>query len=310
MPNGFATTADAYRLFLSETGLDEQIQQTLASLDTADIADLRRCGADVRHAILEARLPRARASDCASVLATVPGKGASCGCCRSQQRHGGRPAGCKLRRTARNILECAGSLATDRCLPSLLRFAVYVPTVDVLGPMLAALDDRLGMTPRGRPGLSYELRKEQFDRIDAVDFTLAHDDGKRLEDLYLADCVLVGVSRVSKSVTCFYLAARGIRAANVPLLAGQKVPPELLRLEPNKVVGLTMNAKRLRSIREARICRLSNVPVPDYVDELAEELRHARSLMSRHKWPCIDVSYMATEEVAHEVLSLIDSRGD
>jgi regulator of PEP synthase PpsR (kinase-PPPase family) len=173
--------------------------------------------------------------------------------------------------------------------------------------MLTAMDDQLGMTPRGRPSLSYELQKEHFDRIDAVDFTLAHDDGQRAEELHLANVVLVGVSRASKSVTCLYLAGRGIRAANMPLLLGQKVPPELLRLGPKKVIGLTMNANRLRSIREARICRLSNTPLPSYVDDrrIIDELRNARALMSRHKWPCIDVSYMATEEVAHEVLSLI-----
>jgi len=158
--------------------------------------------------------------------------------------------------------------------------------------MLRALDDQLGVVPHGRAGLSYDLRKEHFDRIDAVDFTLAHDDGLRMEGLHLADVVLVGVSRVAKSVTCSYLAARGIRAVDVPLVPGQKVPAELLKLDAKKVVGLTMNAKRLVSIREARLRRLSNAQVPTYVgdQQIIEELRDARAAMSRHKWPCIDVS--------------------
>jgi regulator of PEP synthase PpsR (kinase-PPPase family) len=182
-----------------------------------------------------------------------------------------------------------------------------VPTVDILGPMLTVLDDQLGIQPRGRPGLSYELHKEHFDRVDAVDFTLSHDDGRRIEDLARADVVLVGVSRVSKSVTCFYLAARGIRAANVPLVFGCDPPEPLLRLDPRKVIGITMNANRLQSIREARLRHITTEDLPGYVDkqQLVEELRYAQALMSQHHWRCIDVSYSATEEVAHEIISMI-----
>jgi len=181
-----------------------------------------------------------------------------------------------------------------------------VPAVDVLGPVLSVLDDYLG-PPQRRPGLSYELNKERFDRIDAVDFTLAHDDGLRLRDLPRADVVLVGVSRVAKSVTCCFLASHGVRAANVPIVMGIEPPAELLRLDPRKVIGLTMNAQRLQAIRTARVSRMGVEAVERY-DEIrlvADELRYAQQLMTRHEWRCIDVSYKAVEEVTRDVLGFL-----
>lgn len=178
-----------------------------------------------------------------------------------------------------------------------------VAYVDVLGPMLSALEDATGIGPLGRPGLSCQLNKEQFDRMDAVDFTLAHDDGQRAYELHQADIVLVGVSRVSKSVTCFYLAYRGVRAANVPLGEGIPPPAELLRLPQAKVVGLTMNPHRLRMLREMRLVTMKS-EVPNYVAEagIQAELRSAQQLMRENGWRSIDVSYKAVEEVAVELL--------
>ena len=182
-----------------------------------------------------------------------------------------------------------------------------IPTVDVLGPVLTLLDDQLEESPRRQPGLSYQLQREQFDRIDAVDFTLEHDDGSGLSDLHRADVVIVGVSRVSKSVTCFYLSYRGIRAANVPLIAGHEPPVQLLEMDPNKVIGLTMNPNRLQSVREARIEAMGHGPFDTYGDrrEIAAELRAANTLYAKRRWRSIDVSYRSTEEVAREVLAMI-----
>ncbi len=183
----------------------------------------------------------------------------------------------------------------------------HVPAVDVLGPTLALLEDHLHETPRRQPGLSYQLSKAQFDRIDAVDFTLEHDDGCGLHSLDEADVVLVGVSRVSKSVTCFYLSYRGIRAANVPLVPGHDPPAELLKVDPDKVIGLTMNPNRLSSVREARIELMGRGPFGEYGDRRAitAELRAGNELMEKFGWRTIDVSYKSTEEVAKEVLARI-----
>ncbi len=182
-----------------------------------------------------------------------------------------------------------------------------IPTVDILGPVLAVLSDQLGLTPQGQPGLSYKLQKDYFDRVDAVSFTLDHDDGAGVNTLHKADVVIVGVSRASKSVTCFYLGYRGVRAANVPLISGIDPPQQLLEIPRDKVIGLTVTPNRLQNIRQARQHRLGTRAVDYYVhgETISEELRYALKLMRQHSWRCIDVSYMAVEEVAMQVLQMI-----
>ncbi len=182
-----------------------------------------------------------------------------------------------------------------------------IPTVDILGPVIAVLGDELGRTPQGKPGLSYKRQKDYIDRIDAVSFTLDHDDGAGLATLHKADVVLVGVSRASKSVTCFYLGYRGIRAANVPLISGIEPAKGLVKLPKEKVIGLTITPNRLQSVREARRHRLDSAALEYYVEreEISKELRYALKLMRKFGWRSIDVSYMAVEEVAMQVLQWI-----
>lgn len=182
-----------------------------------------------------------------------------------------------------------------------------VPVVDLLGHVLAALTGVLKSSPRCDPQLLYDLERLHIDRIDAVDFTLAHDDGLRSHELSQADVVLVGVSRASKSATCFVLACRGIRAANVPLVPNIEPPAGLLALDPKKVIGLTASVHRLKSIREARVHAMRMGELDNYVDirEIAKELRYAHGLIEKHGWRSVDVSFKAVEEVAKEVLQLI-----
>ncbi len=182
-----------------------------------------------------------------------------------------------------------------------------IPTIDALGPLITMLQDYFGQTPRGLPGLAFQMQRERLERIDAVDYTLSHDDGCGLADLDQANVVLVGASRVSKSVTCFYLAYEGICAANVPLIAEFEPPPELLAVERSKVIGLTMNANRLQSLRQARIKTLGNGSFDKYgtLHEIEAEVRDLERLMARCGWRRIDVSYMSVEEVAKEIVALI-----
>lgn len=184
-----------------------------------------------------------------------------------------------------------------------------VTSVDVLGPAISALSDHLCIAPRQQPGLSYQLHKEHFERIEAVDFTLAHDDGCALDGLSRADVVLVGPSRVAKSVTCFYLAARGVRAANVPLVPGWELPDQLTALDKHKVIGLTMNPARLRSIRHQRVQALERGSLDRYddLDSIRHELREAHRTMAQHGWQSIDVSYKSVEEVAREILVMLEA---
>ena len=182
-----------------------------------------------------------------------------------------------------------------------------IPNVDILGRVVAMLSDHLGDKPAEKPGLSYKLQKGYFDRIDAVSFTLDHDDGAHPDTLAKADVVLVGVSRVSKSVTCFYLGYRGIRAANVPIIPGCELPKQLFKIPKEKVIGLVVNPSRLQNVREVRQEVLGAGQLDYYVNrsDINQELRYAQDVINKNGWRCIDVSYMAVEEVAREVMQMI-----
>lgn len=188
---------------------------------------------------------------------------------------------------------------------------LMVPVVDLLGPVLASLYDLIKTSPRARPGALYKSNRAYFDRIDAVDYTLHHDDGCRENELEEADVVLVGVSRASKSTTCFYLAYSGVRAANMPLFPDCDPPAALLQLDQRRVIGLTVNPYRLQSIRDARLRDWGMDPNDDYGDRLqiARELRAVNEQMAAHGWKVVDVSYKAIEEIAREVLQLLDEAG-
>lgn len=188
--------------------------------------------------------------------------------------------------------------------------AKLVPIVDLLGPALVGLYDALRTQPKAEPGVLYHSNRARFDRIDAVEYTLHHDDGLGEHELGEADVVLVGVSRTAKSTTCFYLAYSGIRAANVPLFPDRDPPPVLLTLDPRRVIGLTTNPHRLRSVRESRLQGWGGT-VPEYAErrQIAEELRAAGAQMARYGWRCVDTSYKAIEEIAGEVRKLLESSG-
>ena len=183
--------------------------------------------------------------------------------------------------------------------------------VDLLGPVLFSLYDLFSSAPRAEPGILYRSNKAQIDRIDAIEFTLHHDDGCRPHELSEADVVVVGVSRTSKSTTCFYLAYSGIRAANVPLFPDAEPPEELLALDPRRVIGVTANPHRLQNVRQARLHGWSMDLDGEYADsiQIAIELRAANQQMVKHGWRCIDVSYKAIEEIAREVTQLLKEAG-
>jgi regulator of PEP synthase PpsR (kinase-PPPase family) len=202
------------------------------------------------------------------------------------------------------------SLATRRAIKE-ASADYFVPIVDVLGPALGSLYDMFKSVPRSTPGMLYKSNKDHFDRIEAIDYTLHHDDAAGLSDLDQADVVLVGVSRASKSSTCFYLAYRGICAANVPLFPDEEPPQELLKIDKSKVIGLTLNVYRLQSVREARV-RSWGLRLGDEYSEktaLMRELRSTNAMIAKYGWRTIDVSYKAIEEIAREVRVLLNIEG-
>ncbi|HRH19963.1 MAG TPA: pyruvate, water dikinase regulatory protein [Brevundimonas sp.] len=187
---------------------------------------------------------------------------------------------------------------------------VGAPQLGALDPLVKVVGGYLGAALSRKIGAQHALDSDYFERMGALDFAMHHDDGQGLDELERADVVLVGVSRTSKTPTCVYLAHRGIRAANVPLVPTQD-PPELLsQLKHPLVVGLVVSPDRLVSIRRNRLQHLGVDPTTDYVDtdRVREETVRARRLFERLGWPVIDVSRRSVEETAAQVINLINER--
>jgi regulator of PEP synthase PpsR (kinase-PPPase family) len=180
---------------------------------------------------------------------------------------------------------------------------LYVPVLD---PVMAALAGYLEADFGAQPGRQHALDAAYFQRIDAMHFTLSHDDGQMLHDLDAADVVLVGVSRTSKTPTCMYLANRGLKAANIPLIPGMAPPPELFAAKKPLIVGLTKEPKSLTDIRRSRLRFLSQREESDYADpdRVREEVAMARKLFTQQGWPVIDVSRRSIEEASAAILQL------
>ena len=186
-----------------------------------------------------------------------------------------------------------------------------VPVVPVLDPVLAAFQSYLGTRSAGRVGAQHALDADYFRRIDALNFSLAHDDGQHLEGLDEADVVLTGVSRTSKTPTSIYLANRGVKTANVPLVPQAPVPLELTQVRRPLVVGLFASPDRIVQVRQHRVLAMRSDELTDsYVDrgKVTEEIAWSRKLCARHGWPVIDVTRRSIEETAAAVLALHASR--
>ena len=182
--------------------------------------------------------------------------------------------------------------------------------IAALDPLVSALGRYLGASLSTRVGAQHALDAGYFERMDALNFAMAHDDGQGNTDLEASDVVLVGVSRTSKTPTSIYLAHRGVRAANVPLVPGTEPPGQLFQLSTPLIVGLTVSPDRLLQIRRNRLLSLREERESAYVEEEAvrEEIVRARRLFERHKWPVIDVTRRSVEETAAAVINLISAR--
>lgn len=189
--------------------------------------------------------------------------------------------------------------------------ALDMPQIAALDPLVGALSRYLGAALSSRVGAQHALDHDYFNRISALDFAMAHDDGQgTTAQLESADVVLCGVSRTSKTPTCIYLAHRGVRAANVPLVPGQEDGERLTALNNPLVVGLTVSPDRLVQIRRNRIDNLNANQSSAYVDHEAvrEEIVKARRAFERRGWPVIDVTRRSVEETAAAVLNLLSER--
>lgn len=188
---------------------------------------------------------------------------------------------------------------------------LQTPALSVLDPMLTAFADYLGLEQTMRAGAQHEMNDAYFRRIEALDFTLSHDDGQMLWDLEPADVVLVGVSRTSKTPTCMYLANRGIKAANVPLVPGQEPPEELFSLRKPLVVGLVASPDRLSQIRSSRLGAMNaeeRAATYSDLDAIRAEVLRAKRLYAKHRWPMIDVTRKSVEETAAAIITKLSAR--
>jgi regulator of PEP synthase PpsR (kinase-PPPase family) len=199
--------------------------------------------------------------------------------------------------------------ATRRTLESRCR-ALGLPHVAPLDPVNDALSAMLGQQAKARPGRQHALDAAYFARVDAIQFTIAHDDGLGQEEWEEADILLVGVSRSSKTPTSIYLANRGFQVANLPLVVESPPPPALFALKNPLIVGLTTSADRLIAIRRNRLLSLNQATETAYVDQdsVSREIAFARRLFADRGWPVIDVTRRSIEETAAAIIALCNER--
>jgi [pyruvate, water dikinase]-phosphate phosphotransferase / [pyruvate, water dikinase] kinase len=186
-----------------------------------------------------------------------------------------------------------------------------VPCLSILGPVLHLFQAYLGAESTHKVGAQHTLNAEYFRRIDALNYTMLHDDGQLTDDLEEADVLLVGVSRTSKTPTSIYLANRGVKTANVPMVPGVHLSPGIEHLKHPLIVGLYASPERVVQIRQNRLLSLKAHRDDDkYIDReaVAEEIAASRRLCAKHGWPLIDVTRRSIEETAAAILALLGER--
>ncbi len=182
-----------------------------------------------------------------------------------------------------------------------------IPCFGILGNLILNFSKLLNQKAIHKPSAQHVLDDEYYRRIEAIQFTMSHDDGKKLDDIEKADIVLLGVSRTSKTPTSIYLANRGYKTVNIPLVLDQKIP-ESLKSQDNKicVIGLVADAERLADIRRNRVAIMRENNIKEYTDlkSIKDEVDNSRKLFSKYKWPIIDVTRKSVEETAASILKI------
>ena len=191
---------------------------------------------------------------------------------------------------------------------------MHVRTLDLIGPTLTAFSNYFEQEPTSEPGLLHAVNDEYFKRVAAMEFTLNHDDGRNLESLHLADVVLVGISRTSKTPLSVFLSQHGIKVVNVPIIHGTELPKELWLIDQRKIFGLTINPDALLEIRKNRLSRLGaqqHTGAYAKTEHVLAELEHANDIFRENKrWPVFNVTDKALEETAAEIMKLINMRNN
>lgn len=214
------------------------------------------------------------------------------------------------------VAETGGLVVHTMVNTSLRQFLIQraeeqdILAIDLMDDLVNYLRQILGEEPQGKPGLYRQLHKDYFERVAAIDYALAHDDGKNPSGWENADVVLVGVSRVGKTPVSMYLSVLGWKAANYPLVQGIAVPDELFQIDNRRVVGLTIDPTQLISHREQRQRRLGTSGKSAYTDPVTvfEELEAAEALFKRGNFSTLDVTAKPIETTADEIIQLLTRR--
>ena len=187
-----------------------------------------------------------------------------------------------------------------------------VPSLHVLQPIMKVFESYLGAPQTPVVAGQHMVDADYFRRIDALNFTMAHDDGQLPQDLNTADIIILGISRTSKTPTSIYLAQRGYKTSNLPLVPGINLPDALTRPHRAFVVGLVASAERIAEVRRNRVHFLGDRDLDNYVDRtrITEELAYTRRLCTRHHWPVIDVTRRSVEETAAAIIRLLHDRDE
>ncbi len=188
-------------------------------------------------------------------------------------------------------------------------FKNNIPCFGVLGNLILSFSKLLNQKATHKPSAQYVLDEDYYKRIEAIQFTMAHDDGKKNEDISKSDIILLGVSRTSKTPTSIYLANRGYKTLNIPLVLDQKIP-DLLKTESRKfcIIGLVADADRLSEIRKTRANTNQNIDLKLYtnVDKIKEEVNNSKAMFKKYNWPIIDVTRRSVEETAASIIKIYE----
>jgi regulator of PEP synthase PpsR (kinase-PPPase family) len=183
-----------------------------------------------------------------------------------------------------------------------------VPCFGVLGNLILSFSKLLNQKAIHKPSAQHVLDEDYYKRIEAIQFTMSHDDGKKVDDTYNADVILLGVSRTSKTPTSIYLANRGYKTVNIPLVLDQKIPDELKSNKNSCIIGLVADPERLSDIRRNRVALMKDEKLTDYtnLDIIKKEVEDSKKLFKKYNWPVIDVTRKSVEETAASILKIID----
>ena len=183
-----------------------------------------------------------------------------------------------------------------------------IPCFGVLGDLILSFSKLLNQKASHQPSGQHALNDEYYKRIEAIQFTMTHDDGKKIDDLNNADVILLGVSRTSKTPTSIYLANRGYKTINIPLVLDQKIPKDLISNRKACIIGLTADPERLADIRRNRVAIMKDNKIKDYTDMeyIKKEVNDSKILFKKNNWPIIDVTRRSVEETAASILKIID----